>query len=486
MRLDEYIWSRNPRGLHVKSALVTPLEYSRWQEGHYGWVKLVAAREEYVDDAYDFLRMGITPIVRIYRGRWGAQPMDQAVRDQMLLYLEAGVKWFEFWNEPNLSIEWPEGVDIDWRNTSIMNPLMDNWLAWAEFLVSQGAYPGFIPLAESNDPKAAAVRWMDTWLAYMAARHKDRFRNVLANGAYCATHPYILNHYYQERPGGGPRRPEEQNALEPGWHFEYPYDPICQRTDPGRTVYGGTAQTPYGDPVGLTAMGRMFNERCASLFGTQAVPVVGTEGGIWPFRDQPAYQQDTRYPPYTLQSQAEGTVAMFDWISRNAPPWFFGVCLWKEDEYYEYDVPARHRLSQTGPTLRTVPAISVMADGYSGELLGTQVVEVPGPGPIHGEADFHMVILAPGLDPDWFFNHAAAYWNTFRPIVTTNIELVDFVPKANSLAVTVIAQDAFAQPMQERIKDQYPNVWFDLIIADDTLRVDEIFAERARRQQRFG
>lgn len=489
MRLDEYLWSRNPRGLHVKSALVTPLQFSRWQDGHFGWVKLVAAREEYVDDAYEFLRMGITPVVRLYRGRWGAAPMDQALRDQTLIYLEAGVKWFEFYNEPNLPIEWPEGVDIDWRNTGIMHALMDNWLTWAEFVVSQGGYPGFIALAESDDPKASAVRWMDTWLAYLADRHRDRFRYVLANGAYCATHPYILNHFYQERPGGGPRsarRPEEQNAAEGGWHFEYPYDPICQASDPGRTVYGGTGLTPYGDPVGLTAMGRMFNERCAALFGTQAVPVLGTEGGIFPFRDQPAYQQDRRYPPYTLHSQAEGTVAMFDWIARNAPPWFFGVCLWKEDEYYEYDVPAARRLREIGPVPKAVPAISVMADGYGSELLGTEIAAVPGPGPIHGEADFHMVILAPGLDPDWFFNYAAGYWNIFRPIVTTNIELVDFVPGEKSLAVTVISPDAFVEAMTERIKVQYPNVWFDLIVADDMQGVADVFANRTQRHQRFG
>ncbi|MBZ0276743.1 MAG: hypothetical protein K8I60_11385, partial [Anaerolineae bacterium] len=408
--------------------------------------------------------------------------MDQGLRDQTLIYLEAGVKWFEFYNEPNLPIEWPEGTDIDWRNTSIMYPLMDNWLTWAEFVVSQGGYPGFIALAESDDPKASAVRWMDTWLQYLADRHRDRFRYVLANGAYCATHPYILNHFYQERPGGGARSarsPEQQNAYEGGWHFEYPYDPICQASDPGRTIYGGTALTPYGDPVGLTAMGRMFNERCATLFGSQAVPVLGTEGGIFPFRDLPAYQQDRRYPPYTLNSQAEGTVAMFDWISHNAPPWFFGVCLWKEDEYYEYDVPTARRLRETAPVPKNVPAISVMADGYGGELLGTLVAEVPGPGPIHGQADFHMVILAPGLDPDLFFNHAAGYWSIFRPIVTTNIELVDYVPKEKSLAVTVISPDAFVQAMTERIQVQYPNVWFDLIVADDIQRVADIFATRA-------
>jgi hypothetical protein len=488
MRLDQFEWSRNPRGMHVKRILITPLEISRWKDNHFGWVKLVAADLEYVDDAMNFLAEGITPVLRLYRPRWGAAPFDRTMRDETLAYLQAGVKWFEFYNEPNLPIEWPPGTDIDWRNMGIMAPLMDNWLVWAEFIVSRGGYPGFIPLAESDAPTAAAVRWMDTWLNYMAENHADRFRYVLANGAYCATHPYVLNHYYQEIPGRGPRSarpPDQQNAGEPGWHFEYPYDPICQGTDPGRTVYGGTRLTPNGDPVGLLAMGRMFNERCASLFGTQAVPVLGTEGGIYPFpltAEFPSYQQDNRYPLYTHESQAEGTVAMFEWISNVAPPWFFGVCLWKEDDYFEPG-PARAitRLRETAPIYRNVPPMEVMGDGT---IVDTSLI--PGPGPIHGQADFHMVIVAPGLDPTWFFETAQPYWNQFRPIVTTDISLVDLIDHQKSLAVTVISPPDAVIAMTQRIQQQYPNVWFDLIVAEDKQGVANIFNDRVHLNQRFG
>jgi hypothetical protein len=488
LRLDQFEWSRNPRGMHVKSVLITPLDISRWTSARIGWVKLVAADFEYVDDSMDFLAAGITPVLRLYRARWGAAPFDRKMRDETLLYMSAGVKWYEFYNEPNLPIEWQPGVNIDWRNMEIMAPLMDNWLVWAEFIVSHGCYPGFIPLAESDAPTAAAVRWMDTWLNYMAERHYDRFRYVLANGAYCATHPYILNHYYQEIPGRGPasaREPADQNAAEPGWHFEYPYDPICQRTDPGRTVYGGTALTPNGDPVGLTAMGRMFNERCAALFGTQAVPVLGTEGGIYPFpRDASvtSYQQDNRYPHYTHESQAEGTLAMFEWITHSAPPWLFGVCLWKEDDYFEPG-PARAitRMREVAPLLRTVPPMEVMGTGYEPEPL-----VIPGPGPIHGQADFHIIILAPGLNTDWFFETAAAYWNQFRPIVTVDLSLIDYITSDKSLAVTVIAPPDSRVAMTQRIQQQYPNVWFDLILAEDAQSIAEVFTRRAQRNQRFG
>ena len=493
MLLSDFEWSRNPRGLHVRGVYVTPMQYERWTEAGFGWVKLVAAELEYLDDAVDFMRMGVTPVVRMYRPRWGARPLDTRQRAENLADQDVGGEWLGDYKETQQPIDCAPGGEINWRNMDLIAPLMDNWLNWAEFIVSQGGYPGFIPLAESDADDAAAVRWMDAFLNYLAARHYDRFRYVLANGCYCATHPYILNHFYQQRPGGGPlsaREPHEQNADEGGWHFEYPYDPICQATDPGRTVYGGTALTPNGDPVGLTAMGRMFNERCAAMFGSQAVPVLGTEGGIWPFLthdpNQQYFQQDDRYPPYNLDSQAEGTAAMFDWIAQVSQPWFFGVCLWKEDEYYDRGTaPAIVRLRGRPPILREVPPIPVMASGIAGPEAAPPLA--PGPGPIHGSADFHILILAPGLDPDWFFDTAQAYWERFRPIVTTYIDLIDFITNQQSLAVTVIATPDVVEAMQARINEtQYPYVWYDMIVAQSKEDIAARLQIRVERDQRFG
>lgn len=486
MRLDQYVWSRNPRGLHVQRALITPLLVERWTNAGFGWVKLVAAGEEYVDDSMRFLERGVTPVLRLYRERWGARPFDRTMRDQTLSYLRAGVKWFEFYNEPNLPIEWPPGVNIDFRNMDIMIPLIENWLLWAEFIVSQGGYPGFTALAETPHPQQASIRWIDVWLNHLAENHYERFRYVLANGAYCATHPYILNHYYQRVPGGGPtsaRPPEQQVAREPGWHFEYPYDPISQASDPGRTVYGGTALTPYGDPNGLTAMGRMFNERCAAMFGTQAVPVVGTEGGIWPFNDAPLYQPDDRYPPYTQVSQGIATVAMFDWIAMEAQPWMFGVCLWKEDDYYNPDkVPAILRLEEYAPLYRNVPQLEVMGSGYTPPDLSA----LPGPGPIHGRADFHIMLIAPGIDPNWFFETAREYWESFRPIVTTDVALIDYITSDFSLAVTLITPPDQVEAFSRRIEEPYPNVWLDIIITTEPQDISDILDRRVRNNQRLG
>jgi hypothetical protein len=482
MRLDEYVWSRNPRGLHVSRILVTPLEHSRYVKMQAGWVKLVAVGDEYVDDAGIFMSMGMTPVVRIYRERPGVKPFTPDLRDTFMWYLNAGVKWFEYQNEPNLPIEWPVGTNITYQNfDGIIRPLMDNWLQWAEFIISMGGYPGFPALADTNDATASTLYWMDAFLGYLQRSHFDRFKAILANGAWCATHPYILNHFYQTWPGRPiteARPPEAVNAREPGWHFEYPYDPICQMTDPGRTVYGSAAKEPHGDPVGLTASGRLFNERCASIWGTQAVPVLGTEGGIWPipeiYGNPWFYQQDNRYPMYTTFSQSEGTVAMYEWIATSAPEWFFGVCLWKEDEYYTpYAIRAIERMAETPVILKNVPPTEVFSEN--------------GPGSVSGEPTYHMVILAPGLPPEWFYETAQAYWNLYRPIVTNTWSMIDFIPRVQSLACTIIATPDVAQGMVETLRGRYPNVFIDLVLARGNLQdVADVFNSRVFASRRFG
>ncbi|MEM6284479.1 MAG: hypothetical protein AAF787_19965 [Chloroflexota bacterium] len=499
MLLSDYEWSRNPRGMH-NANVFEPIDLDIYRTTGMGWVKLVTVGNDFYNLIPQFFEMNVTPVVRIYLGQFGNRPMLDAHRSNYQAFAALGVKWFEFYNEPNLEVEWPGNLP-DWNNPAQLEPLMDNWLAWAEFIINDlGGYPGFIPLAESaSESRNSAVRWMDAMLNYLADRHFERFLNVLRGGCYCATHPYILNHFYQQQPGGGPlslRAPSEQRAREGGWHFEYPYDPYTQANDPGRTVYGGTDRTPFGDPNGLIAMGRMFNERCATIFGTQAIPVLGTEGGIWnfPAPGEPAYQQDTRFPPYTNASQAEATVAMFDWCAQVAPPWFFGVCLWKEDDYVNKGQRALTRLIQNAPIQAVIPDIPVMQDGSSYvpglRSPGAAPEVLKGPGPIHGQVDFHMVIVDDTLSMDWWFQTAGEYWDQFRPILTTETDFLDMMPWEKSLGITLIVSNVRRFEAETLIREGYPNAYLDPIIVtpgESTLeQVSRVFAQRLETGRRFG
>src|SRR6202142_809279 len=107
MLLSDYQWSHNPRGLHVSSAFESPPDYKRWINPHMGWVKLLAAGTEYLRAVQPFIDGGVTPIVRLYLGRYGAGPFDQHLQQIVQTFATAGVKWFEFYNEPNVDVEWP-------------------------------------------------------------------------------------------------------------------------------------------------------------------------------------------------------------------------------------------------------------------------------------------------------------------------------------------------------------------------------------------
>jgi hypothetical protein len=486
MLLNEYQWSLNPRGLHNPMVYRGP-QMDRCLRLQLGWYKMVAAGSEFLGDCATLLSYNITPIIRIYLQSPGARPVDAGLVNLWRQYASVGVKWFEFYNEPNLAFEWPpSGIEISPRNVAgAVGPLMENWLVFAETIINMGAYPAFPALAEAASANEGSIPWMDAMLLYLRERHRDRFRAIINNGLWMAVHPSTLNHFYQEVPGQPylPRDPRQYNGEEGGWHFEYPYDPICQATDPGRTVFGGTRLTPYGDPNGINAMGIAFHYRLAQWFDAGVVPVVGTEGGVYPTPLQPGekLQQDSRYPWYDASAHGEAVVAAFNWIATVAPPWHFGVSLWKEDEYYDANLPALLRMEQVPQIKRDVPPLSSgQPTEYSG-YLGR------GPGPIRGEPSFHIVILAPGLDPRWFFETAQGYWNMFRPMVATIWDYINYIPYDRSLAVTVIAPPDLADSMREVIQKQYPNVLFDLILTTGSPQaITDVLNARVWSNRRFG
>jgi hypothetical protein len=312
--------------------------------------------------------------------------------------------------------------------------MMDNWLTWAERIVEMGGYPAFPALAETGLPQRATVYWYDAFLNYLRREHLDRFLKVVNNGLWCATHPYLLNHFYQEPPGGPDHvaRPfYQQSSDERGWHFEYPYDPILQNHDPGRTVFGATTAAPYGDPQGLIAAGEAFQQLLHHRFSAGPVPVVGTAGGITPIPHDPqeTVQPDDKYPPYTRDSHAEATLSLWHWIAEDGPPWFFGLTLSDEAEYYDSqgEVPAVRLMEMIPPpsgempgAIRMVPetppaaadvsvepenaefnVLELSADEESVEE--TAAEDIPG---WIGDPDQVVVEAAPGLVededlPDW-------------------------------------------------------------------------------------
>ncbi len=486
MRLDEYQWSHNPRGMHNKGGAY-PFDPARLIRMKMGWAKIAAIDREFMNVATQMVATGITPIVRLWRPRFGASLYTTDMVRAWKEYMAAGVRWFELYNEPNLEIEWPEGFPPDYNNiTSVIAPLMTNWLLFAEKIVEMGGYPAFPALAESVIPSEDVSSWLIMMLQYLADNFYDRFRAVANGGLWCATHPYFYNHFYQEASGPlQPRMPDAERADEGGWHFEYPYDPITQANDPGLTAISGGPNHPQGDPIGLTGVGHAFMQHFRELFGGGAVPVIGTEGGITPVPGPTDSRQlDGRFPPFTWNSHAEATVAAFNWIAQEGPPWMFGLTLWKDDDYFDGSagpLPATGRLAETNPPYKGVSPLEAL------EGPGPRVLKVPvGPGPIHGAPDYHFLIVAPGFDTNWFFQDAREYWDRFRPAVVSSADFIRLLPYAKSLAVTVLATPDIAGYMTQQIKERWPTVWFDLIIGQQEEDIAKVLRERAASGRRFG
>lgn len=386
MNLRDYRWFNNPRGLH-NLGIGQGIDMNRYTIPKLGWAKLVTAEDEYTKPRHEggpshidqFMAASIMPIIRVFRSNMIGMRLENDPKQLDWYgkvypeYIRQGALWFEFYNEPNLDGEWPDagvGWNITWENRDIIKMMMDPWIEWAERIVNLGGYPAFPALTDSAHPKAATVYWLREMLRYLREQHERRFRHVIQNGLWCATHPYIANHFYQSPAGGAAynaRQPHEQDGAGPGWHFEYPYDPLQQRNDPGRTVFGGTTLTPYGDPNGLIATGLAFQQLLWRYFRAGPVPVVGTEGGIWRVPDprDPPHIIDDRYPGYTYDSHAQATLAMFRWIATQAPPWFFGLTQWTEGDWYDQfgTIKAVDVLAANQPLLKDVPSIEVQSGG---------------------------------------------------------------------------------------------------------------------------
>jgi len=508
----DYKWTRNPRGLHNKGVLY-PFDEDRYTYPRMGWAKLVAGGNEFVPAAGRLADQNCMSIVRIFRENMGAIRPMSAWYENYKEYIAAGNYWFEFYNEPNLEGEWPQdsiggpSILVSHENREqVIAPMMDNWIEWAENVIDIGGYPGFPALADTPDYRHATTLWLNAWLAYLKEKHAARFQRIIANGLWCATHPYITNHFYQEPPGGPAHiaRPYyQQRASEGGWHFEYPYDPLQQKDDPGRTVFGGTLLTPYGDPNGLIATGQAFQELLKKYFDAGPVPVVGTEGGVWrvPLPDDAPHLIDTRYPAYDFNSYTEATMAMFRWIVEKGPPWFWGVTLWMETDFYDLQGthPVIHRFAKEAPLLMNVANIDTGGGVFTQPVPKLPVEEVPetpvttpiappgvGPGPVEGQPDYHWLILAPGLQADWFFQAARRYWQVFRPTVITDWSLIGVLPGDKSLAVTVLARSDTASYMEEHIRNTWPNVFYDPIVFDTLSDMQSELDMRATYQRRFG
>jgi len=103
-----------------------------------------------------------------------------------------------------------------------------------------------------------------------------------------------------------------------------------------------------------------------------------------------------------------------------------------------------------------------------------------------GEAQYHFLVLAPGLQSAWFFQAARQYWQRFQPIVSDNLALLSYLPATASVTVTVLARPDTADYMKRQIEAQRSGVTLDMVVESDLPAMELKLNTRAQSGQPFG
>jgi len=304
--LANYPRGANVRGVHWSGSThhknVADLQpVMAWlQAAKISWVKLL-------DDGYgsslalcgELLRLGIIPVVRVYRHRPNPGIINYRELDTIKKLVAIGVRYVETNNEPNLPDEWSEGL---WEKGGSPEVVAGHWLLDSKMVIEAGGLPAIPALAQcSLHGDSSSIRWYERFFGWLHDTKHGATEELLHNGVWLATHGAALNHWYADNTG---------------WHFEYPYDPRNQKDHPGATVFQDDNSL-----MGYTVATKIL----ASEWKVQ-IPVISTEGGIFTPTSNNGQFDDPRYGRYDEMGHGVGTVAMFEWLGKR--PEYFGMCPW--------------------------------------------------------------------------------------------------------------------------------------------------------------
>ena len=244
-----------------------PDAFFRELKTRYGlsWFKVLDCGANKLDIVAAARRQGVEPVVRIYvdrpsphypRSGAEAQRFGEAVR----AYVNAGARYFEPGNEPNLELEWSEG---EWEKGRLTERLCDQWLRVRPMISSEGGIPVFYAMSVGgSDGRSAGQWWRDCFEEF---RCRKRLEQAFAGCAF-GVHLGPLN------------RP-----------VDYPFNP--EKNMPHATRAERIASLMQDNTTYLGA------ELLIALMGEYLpypIPILSTEGGAFPDN-----HDDKGYPPVT-------------------------------------------------------------------------------------------------------------------------------------------------------------------------------------------
>jgi len=282
------------------------------------WVKIIQGDAPKLEHEVLIERLterGIMPVLRIYKPR--NEPY-QYLTEIVQAGVAKGVYYYELYNEPNVRGQaggWPEGSEIS------VERMVDLWVAAADEVIAAGGLPGLPPLAPGGHYDD--VQFLRDFLRAL----KKRGRVDVLYRSWVALHNYFLNH-----------------------PVDYPYDEVNLRSVPLTADEGASrglsaaevdainharrisrlprsqggyyvGDTVYEDSncfLKFQAYARILEEECGFI-----IPIITTEGGAII-----GSQEDPRYPPVTEDDLVRTTLAAFDYVAEQAPPYYFAFMPW--------------------------------------------------------------------------------------------------------------------------------------------------------------
>ena len=370
--------SDNGRGLHGSA---TP-GWSGGGEGYDHWIRELVEMGikwfKLLDDAGDslplcekLLNAGIFPIVRILRrdpppndipepnpGHLGG-PEEKTIRR----LIEAGVRYFETNNEPNLNAEWKHGA-MPGNAIECAKLVALNWLFDARLILSLGGFPGLPAIGNGGA--------MDLMGALVTLGRQD----ILLEGCWIAIHNYGGN-----RPLSYPDDliTRSGQALTPDsyncgaftqwawWNTAERAADTLETINAARTNQTNPAETLQQDHTCWREF-EHYNTLSMKYLG-RAIPIISTAGGY-----QIGRRDDLRYPRVTPEAHRDLTVASFDFMQRQAPDYYFAAVPWLAFDAGGYDSDAwfgtfwKDALTHGSGGHNNLPTITVPNHGLDARL----------------------------------------------------------------------------------------------------------------------
>lgn len=307
-------WTGGEQGLDYWVGLLSEMNIK--------WFKVLDDGGRSIALCEKLIAAGIFPIVRIIRrdpppndspepnpGHIGVQE-EKTIRR----LIDTGVHYFETNNEPNLLDQWKSNVSPN-DPLEAAKLVALNWLFDAKLILSMGGFPGLPAISNGGE--------MDLMGALATLGRQD----ILLDGCWIALHNYCQNRplNYPDDPAhrsGQPLTPEQFDhegvTKWEWWNITHARIDDLDEINSLRANLANPASTIEQDRACFREF-EYYNGLAMKYLG-RSIPIISTEGGYRVGR-----REDLRYPRVTPQAHCDQTIALYDFMQRQAPDYYFAA-----------------------------------------------------------------------------------------------------------------------------------------------------------------